>query len=287
MKSVIQSAAFGAATFRSSVRLAVVCGMLTLVGAPQAHASYVYALVSTPYGTEQVYDPTLASRSRSGFDSITGANYTAQAQTLYGVNKAFASAGATNQFIYPQAQSEWSVNFNLLGAPDGTALQLRVNIDYDFTLDRGTSLASFDLEINDDGYHPHRFYAHTTTNGFDSEGCFDRPGVTAQMFGQCGGGHAGTISALIPYTTGLNRYLKVTVGVNAAASAVSAAFNTARISSVTLPDGFTWAYTDLTGNPLNFRNARDGTGAVPEPATAGVLGLGLCGILVTAARKKK
>lgn len=270
----------------SHIRLALACGLLTLASAPVAHASYTYAIVQGPFGTNQAYDANTISRSAGGVDSSTGASYAAQAQTSYGVNKASVSVGAATSFILVQAQSEWSVNFDLLGAPADTPLQLRVNIDYDFTLSRGASFATFDLEINDDGYHPYRYYVNTTTNGFDTESCFDRPGVTAQMFGQCGGAHSGTISALIPYTTGLNRFLKVAVGVGASRSAFSDAFNTARISSVTLPDGFTWAYTDLSGNPLNFRNASDSTGDVPEPATAGLLGLGICGILMTAARRK-
>ena len=186
------------------------------------------------------------------------------------------------------ASSIWEVTFDLLGPVAGAPVQLEVKIDYDFNLSRGDgSAASFGLTINP-FFQNIQYRAYTTTassaNGFDSEGCFDRPLVTGQMFGGCSGMHFGTITALVPFfTVGNNNRLQVGVSAQSAVTATADAFNTARISSVTLPDGIAWRYTDLTGNPLNFRNVS----AVPEPATAGLCVLALCGVLLTTARRTK
>ena len=285
MYSKFRSAAFGAATFHPSVRFMLTCGLLTVLGAPLAQADFLWSRISYPllnspgqFAGQSAFDSSLVSQ--------TGAGYTVQAQSFYGQNKVFASTSSVTQSV--QATAEWGINFDLLGGPTGTPIQLLVSIGYEFSLQTvGLGGASFGLALN--GLFPSPYTASTSGNPFADEGCFDRPLVRPSGTGQCGGARSGIVTTGLNYTFGLNQALSLFVQANVISSTTSSAtvdaFNTARILRVIVPDGVQWRYTESQGNPLNFRNASHT--AVPEPATAGLLGVGVFGVLITAARKRK
>jgi len=282
MYSKIRSAAFGAATFHSSVRFMLTCGLLTVLGAPVAQADFLWSTISYPASNTQ------GGLTRSVFDSSLiseiGVGYTVQAQSFYGVNKVFASTGGVVQSV--QATANQGVSFDLLGGVTGTPIQLLVSIGYEFSITTtGIGGANFGLFIN--SQTPTPYVALTTGNQFSGDICFDRP--LERNVGTCAGARSGIITVGMPYSFGPNQNLSVQVQAfaisDANSSATVDAFNTARILSVIVPDGVQWRYTESQGNPLNFRNASDT--AVPEPATAGLLGLGVFGVWITAARKKK
>lgn len=282
MYSKIRSAAFGAATFHSSVRFMLTCGLLTVLGAPVAQADFLWSTISYP----RLNSPGV-SDVRSVFDSSLnsqiGAGYTVQAQSFYGVNKVFASTGGVVQSV--QATANQGVSFDLLGGVTGTPIQLLVSIGYEFSITTtGIGGATFGLSVN--GQAPTPYVALTTGNQFSGDICFDRP--LERNVGTCAGARSGIITVGMPYSFGPNQNLSVQVQASAISDASSSAtvdaFNTARILSVIVPDGVQWRYTASQGNPLNFRNASDT--AVPEPATAGLLGLGIFGVWITAAHKR-
>jgi|GEM_PF-4026167 len=283
MYSKIRSAAFGAATFHSSVRFMLTCGLLTVLGAPVAQADYLWSTISYPRLSSPV-----SSDIRSVFDSSlisqTGPGYTVQAQSFYGVNKVFATIGGVDQFA--QATSNQGVTFDLLGGVPRTPIQLLVSIGYEFSMTTtGLGSALFLFSVN--SITPTLWVAQTKGTQGAGEVCFDRP--LARNAGDCAGPRSGIVTIGLPYIVGPSQNLSVqvqaTVGSDANSSATVDAFNTARILSVIVPDGVQWRYTASQGNPLNFRNASDT--AVPEPATAGLLGLGIFGVWITAARKRK
>jgi len=165
MYSIIGSAAFVEATFRFSIRLAFICGLITLVGAPQAQASFMNSMIQTPFqgqGAEQIL--TSNPLSRTGV-SRTGSSYNAQAQTFIGTNKAFSSGSVQSpsaQLIW--AESNWEVNSDLVGPLFGATVPLLVKIDYDFYLSAASrGAATFELRVLSDSMH-RRFYARTTTS---------------------------------------------------------------------------------------------------------------------------
>lgn len=263
---------------RINTKLALSWAVLGLgCWSPAQAGSYTTSAVSTPLasGYEIVSDPLFSSIGRSG------AGFLAMAETSIGVNKIYAQ-GAFTEVVVIGASSVWSVEFDLTGAAPGTPIDLRLSIAYDFSLGLGgDGSAGFAIEIN--GNHPSPYDAYTITNPFGADRCFDRPGVTNN--GGCSGAHSGVLNLILPYTAGLNRTLSVLTAGGTSNTAVMDAFHTARVTGITVPDGIGWTYVDLAGNPLNFQNAS--TSGVPEPATMGLLGLGLGALLVRRARKSE
>jgi hypothetical protein len=71
-------------------------------------------------------------------------------------------------------------------------------------------------------------------------------------------------------------------------TALTDGFNTARVTSIVIPDGVTFQYTDVDGNPLNVMSASEAAGnGVPEPATMGLLAAGIGAMLVIRAKRGK
>lgn len=251
--------------------------LLTLACLAQANASSLLSGVSTPY--QNGYE--FASNTT---DAITrgGNGYLASAQTDYGINRVYAQ-GAFNDATVIQSTSVWIATFNLTGAPQGTPVNLLVELAYDFTLNpSGIGSASFGIEINGDHYGI--IEASTTLNPFASDHCFDRPNQTSQ--GACAGAHAGVLNLALPYAVGPNQNLSIFTTAVTSSTGLSDAFHTARVTGITLPDEIGWTYQDLPGNPLNFQHALDATSA-PEPASMALMAAGLGGILAAGMRRRR
>ena len=243
-----------------------------------AHASILSSFVAYPGTSQFSIDPVNSS--------ISGANagYNASAQTFYGINKAYAAgSGSTSA----SAESAWTVTFNLLGVPTGTPVPIIVNVAYEHSiLPSGPgSAANFYIRFNGDNFS-RAALSYTSTIGFDADFCPELPG--ARPLGQCAGAHSGVASRTLQYSGGPNQSLSVTVALGIYGSGVSDAFNTARVSSIIIPDGTIFQYTDLSGNPLNVMTASQAAmNGVPEPGTLGMLGAGIAAILFARAKQAK
>lgn len=189
------------------------------------------------------------------------------AQTDYGINKVIATSGAGGGM---NAYSEWMVVYGLAGGQAGSTVDLVVTLAYDVTVIAGLGTAGFRMVVNNDFFGPYDI--RTTTDGFLGDSCFDRPGQNA--LGACAGNHNGTVSRIIQATINPNNRLTLLVSASTFGSATADAFNTVTVQSVIVPDGISWSYNGLAGNPLNFQYAPD-TSGVPEPAGVVLAGLGL------------
>jgi hypothetical protein len=74
-----------------------------------------------------------------------------------------------------------------------------------------------------------------------------------------------------------NNLLTLAVSASAFGNAVSDAYNTVTVQSIIVPNGISWSYNGLAGNPLNFQYAPD-TSGVPEPGGMTLSGLGLIAV---------
>ncbi len=243
-----------------------------------AHASILSSFVAYPGTSQFSIDPVNSSISGSN------AGYSASAQTFYGINKAYAAgSGSTSA----QAESAWTVTFNLLGVPAGTPVPIIVNVAYEHSIlaSGPGSAANFYIRFNGDNFS-RAALSYTSTIGFDSDFCPELPG--ARPLGECAGAHSGVASRTLQYSGGPNQSLSVAVALGIFGSGVSDAFNTARVSSIVIPDGTIFQYTDLSGNPLNVMTASEAAmNAVPEPATMGLLAAGIGTMLVVRAKRCK
>ena len=246
--------------------------------APRVEAAYVIAVLNNngafgQCGSVNPIDPgepcagapNLGSVSVSGAGGATDGN--GAALTEYGVNKVRASSGVTGGMI---AASEWQVQYSLSGAPVGTPVQLLLTLGYDVTIGASSGSADFQITVNNDVFS--RYIISTTTNPFGGDSCFDRPGPTA--IGQCAGNHNGTINRIIQATVGPNNRLNISVQARSFGLAAVDAYHTLSVLRILVPDGISWQYGGLAGNPLNFEYEASPT-AVPEPGGMALLGLGL------------
>lgn len=210
--------------------------------------------------------PDISPVSVSGQDN-GGAG---QALTNYGVNKVKASSGAGGGM---NANSEWQVSYGLTGAPIGSQVDLLVTFGYDVTVSAGAGEAGFNMVVNNDFFGPYRI--RTTTDPYLGDVCFDRPGNV--VVGSCAGNHNGTVSRTIQATIAPNNLLTLLVSATSFGVATSDAYNTVTVQSIIVPNGISWSYNGLAGNPLNFQYAPD-TSGVPEPGSVALAGLGLIAV---------
>ena len=102
-----------------------------------------------------------------------------------------------------------------------------------------------------------------------------------QTTGTCAFHHGDTGQLFVPLLAGPN-HLEVAMFTSATKGGSADGFNTGLISGITVPDGVTFTYTDLSGNPLNVHAAS----AVPEPASFGLIGAAMIAIGALRCRRR-
>lgn len=191
--------------------------------------------------------------------SASAANGALFASTDFGVDKLYLSTAG-------HADSQWGVLYSLSGAPIGTAVNLVVTFSYDVLISAGAnSEVSVRMVVNNDTFSP--FDIRVATDGL-GDSCFDR----APQVG-CSGSHVGTFSRTVSAQIGNNNRLGFDMSGAIFGSGLIDAAHTVLVSGITVPDGITWSYNSLTGNPLNFQYATTAA-TTPEP---GSLALALTG----------
>jgi hypothetical protein len=146
----------------------------------------------------------------------------------------------------------------------------------------GISTSSPNNNITDPGQNAWTYLARGNSTGGmgDDHADFCPEFVGVQPWPTCSFHHGDSGVLRVPFQAGPN-HLSVLINVTAARNAEADAYNTGEITGITVPDGVTFTYSDLSGNPLNVQSA-GAAAATPEPST---WALGLCGIALTFVRK--
>ena len=167
------------------------------------------------------------------------------------------------------AASQFDVDFMLSG--DAT-LAIGYHYDVNLVLDYpgaasykfGIATTSTANHIVDAGGTAWTYLAiGNTTGGMGddhADACPEFAGL--QAAGTCAFHHEDTGVLTVPFSAGPN-HLEVALFTGAVKGGTSDGFHTGLISGITVPDGITFTYSDLSGNPLNVHAAS----AVPEPAS--------------------
>jgi hypothetical protein len=230
-----------------------------------AHASYIVATLNSGA------DGTACGSINEPFGPCPGSSTAPvslnsgalAALTNYGLNKVYASGQG-------QAASEWQVTYHLNGAQPGAQVNLLVSFDFHVNINAANdSQSELRLVLNNETLSP--FIIRIATNGLGNR-CDDLDPILECMSGV----HSGEFSRMIQATVGPNNRLTFFAQASVTNGGLVDAYNTVSVSSIIVPDGITWAYDGLTGNPLNFQYAA--TAGVPEPATFLLGGLGLAGL---------
>lgn len=256
------------------VRQILIAGALCTYGGAPALADSLSATAS--YNT--------VSTGASAFQNTGTANqvvsegtaagpFFAEALVAYGLNRTYAMSRTADTFT--QAESVWSIDFALAGGTPGSSVSLGIQYSFDASLALlpGSDYAHFEYTLDGSSHIGGTIFgirATTFSSGGNDE-CRSRVPSGGVPDGFCQGSYSssGTIPVNNIFTVGGNT-LTSTLG-TASAAGTADAFNTARLLSITVPDGITWRYgPDITGNPLNFQHATQS--AVPEPSTFGLLG---------------
>lgn len=236
---------------------AAVLGALVMT-AP-AQASYVHANVNQGNGPTNcggINEPFLSCPAYNGPVMVEPGS---KAYTDFGVNKVLAQGTDS-------ATSEWMVVYSLSGTV-GTPVNLIVEIAYDVNISpANNSETLFRMVLNNDFFGP--FDISINTDGLGNT-CHDLPVGAPCTSGQ----HSGTWTRTVGATAGPNNRLSLIVTGNVSNGGWVDAYNTVTINRIIVPDGVTWAYDGIGGNPLNFQYASDSN--VPEPAAVQLLAAGL------------
>jgi hypothetical protein len=260
--------------------LGVLALAMTSIGT--AHADYVYAFVNYPSispglsACTSINEPFIlgCQNPLAQPTSVSYGNVVA-ASTDFGIDKVYATGPGSGTGA---ATSQWLVHFGLGGAPSGTQVDLTLTMNYDVFISAGSNNSESGFEMYPGANTLAAFLIRTTTDGL-GDTCSDRPGFTAQ--GACSGMHQGSWSWVIPATVGSDNILTFTADAGVYGTGLVDAYHTATVQSIVVPDGITWSYPNLGGNPLNFESEST---TVPEPSALGELGLGI--ILIGVVRRR-
>lgn len=225
---------------------------------------------------------------------ITGVNEKAQAD--YGLLRSYVSSSpSSNRDEYGNAYSGFHVDFNL-SAPTTIDVYYHYSALISENASQGPSGAHYKFGIEadspsstslDPGGTAFVYLAMGNTedawDGAPHDYCPERTGL--QSAGTCSGTHTDTGVLHVKYDHATNNFLAAEFWTGAGTGGVTDGFNTGQITRVVIPDGITFTYSDLSGNPLNVQYAS--SAAAPEPAALGGFGLLLLGIGTAARRIKR
>lgn len=190
-----------------------------------------------------------------------------KAYTDFGVNKVYAGGS-------DQATSEWSVEYTVSGAP-GEQVNLILEIGYDLNIAAAFE-AGFRMVLNYDYFSP--FTISINTHGFSPNRCDDIGNTGPCMSGP----HSGAWTPMVQAIAGQVNRLTLSVSGSVFGGGWVDAYNTVTMNRIIVPDGTTWSYQNLSGNPLNFQYANDTS--VPEPAAAHLLAAGVAMAIIARRR---
>ncbi|MBL8173732.1 MAG: hypothetical protein JNK48_03630 [Bryobacterales bacterium] len=139
--------------------------------------------------------------------------------------------------------------------------------------------AAFQMVLNYDYFGP--FQISINTHGFSPNRCDDIGNTGPCMSGP----HSGVWTRTVQASAGPNNRLSLGVSGSVYGGGWVDAYNTVRINRIIVPDGVTWSYDDISGNPLNFQYDNDTN--VPEPAVAHLLAAGLAVAAILRSRRKE
>ncbi|MBS1824742.1 MAG: hypothetical protein JST93_05440 [Acidobacteria bacterium] len=237
---------------------AAVVGVIVMAG--PAQAGYVHANVNVGNGLTNcggVDEPFLSCPVYNGPVMVELGS--SKAYTDFGVNKVLAQGSDS-------ASSQWKVGYTLSGTV-GTPVSLTVEIAYDVNISpANNSETLFRMALNNDFFGT--FDISINTDGLGNI-CDDQPVGAPCLSGQ----HSGIWTRTVSATAGQYNNLFLSVSASVFNGGWVDAYNTVTINRIIVPDGVTWAYDGISGNPLNFQYASDST--VPEPAAVQLLGAGL------------
>lgn len=194
-----------------------------------------------------------------------------------------ANSGGPSNLASATADAYSSFDFQLFG-PGTADIALQVELYYHF--DVFNSSAQADI-LSCLGCGPSGRVAVNDFPGLFNDSCPENQGINYGVV-DCAGGHSGLVNASIIIGASQQsgqisavafRLTAVSIG------GITDGFNTAYVNRIVVPNGVTWQYPDLAGNPLNFQYA-SAPSSVPEPGTWALLGLGLMGIAAVRRRNK-
>jgi len=175
------------------------------------------------------------------------------------------------------SQAEWEVDFRLFGPGPVT---LAIAYEYDAAIaaspasQNSNSSGDFSYWL-DSSVQQHVFYFEGFTDTQFDDRCQDR-GPGALPPGACAGVHQGAGVAFVTFQPDTPASLHAYLNTATLSGGSALAFNTGRVTGITVPDGVTWRYDDLDGNPLNFHHAT--VSPVPEPSVWASFAMGLAAL---------
>lgn len=279
-------------------------GVLALPAAAGA-VPYTYAYVrdsAQPGGTtsQTRLDGGTAAASRSG--PTEGGSHQGMAQTTIGTNQVYARRNTLGTIHSTEAVSNWAINFGL--SQDAT---LTIHFGWEVILDepaadcsgscpneatvdpfdtRGSS-ASWSLAVGAP-QNPTYYADLSITNNILGPGeCLETRGANPTgSTNHCQGDHVTAGALVFDFFAGGPARNTLSVNMFAAAHGLATvdSYGTFEILGIIVPDGVTWTYDSVAGNPLNFQYA-----AVPPPPPVpepGLLLTSLAGLCFVARRRQ-